>query len=53
VWDIERQLNEEVARPIITHGRTAQCRQPYVKGHVRAANSIYSNYRHDQVWLDK
>ncbi len=53
VWDIERKLNEEVARPIITHGRTAQCRQPYVKGHVRAANSIYSNYRHDQVWLDK
>ena len=53
VWEIERILNEGVARPIILHGRTAQCRQPYVKGHVRAANSIYSNWRHEQVWLDK
>ena len=53
VWEIERILNEDVARPIILHGRSAQCRQPYVKGHVRAANSIYSNWRHEQVWLDK
>ena len=53
VWEIERILNEGVARPVILHGRTAQCRQPYVKGHVRAANSIYSNWRHEQVWLDK
>jgi len=53
VWEIERILNEDVARPIIQHGRSAQCRQPYVKGHVRAANSIYSNWRHEQVWLDK
>lgn len=53
VWNIERILNEGVARPVISHGRTAQCRQPHVKGHVRAANSIYSNWRHEQVWLDK
>ena len=53
VWEIERILNEDVARPVILHGRTAQCRHPYVKGHVRAANSIYSNWRHEQVWLDK
>jgi peptide/nickel transport system substrate-binding protein len=53
VWEIERILNEDVARPIILHGRSAQCRQPYVKGHVRAANSIYSNWRLEQTWLDK
>ena len=53
VWEIERILNEDVARPIILHGRSARCRQPYVKGHVRAANSIYSSWRHEQVWLDK
>jgi peptide/nickel transport system substrate-binding protein len=53
VWEIERILNEDVARPVILHGRSAQCRQPYVKGHVRAANSIYSNWRLEQTWLDK
>ena len=53
VWEIERFLAEENVRPVLYHGRTAQCRQPYVKGHVRAANSIYSNWRHEQVWLDK
>lgn len=53
VWEIERILDGDVARPVILHGRTAQCRQSYAKGHVRAANSIYSNWRHVQVWLDK
>lgn len=53
VWEIERILAEDNVRPMIGHGRTAQCRQPYVKGHVRAANSIYSSWRHEQVWLDK
>jgi peptide/nickel transport system substrate-binding protein len=53
VWDIERFLAEENVRPMIYHGRTAQCWQPYVKGRVRAANSIYSHWRHEQVWLDK
>ena len=53
VWEIERILNDDVARPVILHGRSAQCRQPYVKGHVRAANSIYSNWRLEQTWLDK
>jgi peptide/nickel transport system substrate-binding protein len=53
VWEIERILAEENVRPMLYHGRTAQCRQPYVKGHVRSDNSIYSHWRHEQVWLDK
>ncbi|MGE3917605.1 MAG: ABC transporter substrate-binding protein, partial [Hyphomicrobiaceae bacterium] len=53
VWEIERFLAEENVRPMLYHGRTAQCRQPYVKGHVRSDNSIYSHWRHEQVWLDK
>ncbi|MEZ5818383.1 MAG: ABC transporter substrate-binding protein [Hyphomicrobiaceae bacterium] len=53
VWEIERFLAEENVRPMLYHGRTAQCRQPYVKGHVRSNNSIYSHWRHEQVWLDK
>ncbi|MEZ5849336.1 MAG: ABC transporter substrate-binding protein [Hyphomicrobiaceae bacterium] len=53
VWEIERILATDNVRPMIGHGRTAQCRQPYVKNHVRSDNSIYSHWRHETVWLDK
>ena len=53
VWQIERILAEDVARPIIYHGNAAQCRQPYLKGHVRHLNSIYNNWRLDQIWFDR
>ena len=53
VWDIERVLAEDVARPIISHGTAAQCWQPYVKNYVRQENSIYNEWRLEQVWLDR
>ena len=53
VWEVERVLAEDVARPIISHGSTGQCWQPYVKGYVRQDNSIYNQWRLEQVWLDK
>ena len=53
VWQIERMLADDVARPIISHGRAAQCWHPYVKGYVRQENSIYNHWRLEQVWLDK
>ncbi len=53
VWQIERTLVEEVARPIIYHGNNATCWHPHVKGHVQPENSIYNSWRYDQVWLDK
>jgi peptide/nickel transport system substrate-binding protein len=53
VWQIERILAEDVARPVIYHGRAATCWHPHLKGHVLHANSIYNNWRFDQVWLDK
>ncbi len=53
VWKIERILAEDVARPIIYHGNAAQCRHPHVKGHVRQVNSIYNNWRMDNIWFDK
>ena len=31
VWDIDKKLQEDVARPIIFHARTGSCWQPYVK----------------------
>ena len=53
VWQIERKLAEDVARPILYHGRAAQCWHPQVKNYVRHENSIYNNWRLEDVWLDR
>ena len=53
VWQIERRLAEEGARPIIFYPRGGTCIQPYVKGLVTMVNSIYNGYRMEDVWLDK
>ncbi|MFM9940055.1 MAG: ABC transporter substrate-binding protein [Hyphomicrobiaceae bacterium] len=53
VWEIERLLAEDVARPIIFHNKGATCWQAYVKGHTHQVNSLYNNWRFDTVWLDK
>ena len=53
VWEIERTLVKEVARPIIFHGKSATCWHPHVKGYIQQENSIYNNSRYDEVWLDK
>ena len=53
VWDIERKLIEDVARPIIMHNRVAACWQPYVKNISVMVNSIYNGWRFEDIWLDK
>jgi peptide/nickel transport system substrate-binding protein len=53
VWEIERVLAEELARPIIYHDRAATCWHPHLKGFVQHANSIYNNWRFEDAWLDK
>lgn len=53
VWEIERRLVEEVARPIIMHNRAAACWQPHVKNMSIMLNSIYNGWRWEDVWLDK
>jgi len=53
VWQIERRLAEDGARPIIFYPRGGTCMQPYVKGLVTMVNSIYNGYRMEDVGLDK
>jgi peptide/nickel transport system substrate-binding protein len=53
VWQIDRKLQEEAARPIILHGIAATCWQPQVKGLTMMVNSIYNGWRFEDVWLDK
>ena len=45
VWEIDKQLQEDVARPIIYHGRSGSCWQPHVKGITIMVNSSYNGYR--------
>jgi peptide/nickel transport system substrate-binding protein len=53
VWEIERRLAEDGARPIIFYPRGGTCTQPYVKALTTMVNSIYNGYRMEDVWLDK
>jgi peptide/nickel transport system substrate-binding protein len=53
VWQIDKKLQEDVARPIIMHNRQATCWQPYVKGVTIMANSSYNGFRMEDWWMDK
>ena len=53
VWDIERILVEDAARPVILHSSAGNCWQPYVKNFKPHDNSQYNNLRFEDVWLDK
>jgi len=53
VWQIEKKLAEDVARPILYHSRSGTCWHPYVKGYTVLANSVYNGQRMEDVWLDQ
>lgn len=52
VWEIERKLAEDSARPVIFYDRRATCPQPYVKGWTPMVNSLFNGWRFEDVWLD-
>ena len=53
VWEIERKLAEDGARPIIYYMRSAYCSYPYVKNLTIMVNSNYNGWRFEDVWLDR
>jgi peptide/nickel transport system substrate-binding protein len=53
VWEVERRLTEERARPVIFFTRVATCRQSAVKGLTMMVNSLFNGWRFEDVWLDK
>jgi peptide/nickel transport system substrate-binding protein len=53
VWEIDRKLQEDGARPILYHNRFATCRQPQVKGLTSMVNSLFNGWRMEDVWLDR
>jgi len=53
VWEIERKLAEDGARPIFFYDRRATCWRPHVKGLTIMVNSISNGARMEDVWMDK
>ncbi|MBN8930239.1 MAG: ABC transporter substrate-binding protein [Rhodospirillales bacterium] len=53
VWDIDKALQEDGARPVIYHEKGGTCWWPQVKGLKLAVNSIYNHWRFDDVWQDR
>jgi peptide/nickel transport system substrate-binding protein len=53
VWEIDKKLQEDVARPILMHARSGLCWKPYVKNMTIMNNSAYNGYRYEDLWLDK
>ena len=53
LWQIERKLAEDQARPIIFYPDSGVCMRPELKGQTVMVNSIFNWYRREDVWLDK
>jgi peptide/nickel transport system substrate-binding protein len=53
VWEIDRKLQEDGARPMIYHNRAATCWYPRVKGLTVMVNGIYNGWRMEDIWLEK
>jgi peptide/nickel transport system substrate-binding protein len=53
VWQIEKILADDVARPIMDYNVANTCWDPKVKGVLLQVNSIYNGWRFEDVWLDR
>jgi peptide/nickel transport system substrate-binding protein len=53
VWQIDKRLQEDGARPVIDHGWAATCWQKDVRNVSIADNTIYNHWRFETVWLDR
>jgi peptide/nickel transport system substrate-binding protein len=53
VWEIDRRLQVDLARPFVFHMHNGTCQDPHVKNFVVQTNSLYNGWRHENVWLDR
>ncbi len=52
IWEIEKRLVEDDAKPLIYFNRGGVCRDPKVKNLTTMINSIYNGWRMEDIWLD-
>jgi hypothetical protein len=48
VWEIERKLAEDAARPALFYPKSAACWQPYFKEHPMMVNGNYNGWRFEE-----
>ena len=53
VWEIDKVLTEDAARPIVFRYDLGTCRYPWVKNVTTEVNSIFNTWRLEDAWLDK
>jgi peptide/nickel transport system substrate-binding protein len=53
VWEIDRRLTEDAARPILYRYDLGTCRYPRVKNVTTMVNSIFNGWRFEGAWLDQ
>ena len=53
VWEIEKRLAEDDAKPLVYFNRGGICWDPKVKNLTVMVNSIYNGWRMEDVWLDE
>ncbi len=53
VWDIDRRLQDDGARPIIYDYVLGTCRYPRVRGITIMENSIFNGWRFEDAWLEQ
>jgi peptide/nickel transport system substrate-binding protein len=53
VWQIDKVLTEDAARPIIYRYDLGTCWYPRVHGVTIMVNSIFNGWRFEDVWLDR
>src|SRR4051794_1906855 len=53
VWEIDRILTEDAARPIVYRYNLGTCRYPRVKNVATQTNSIFNSWRLENTWLDQ
>jgi peptide/nickel transport system substrate-binding protein len=53
VWEIDRRLQEDAARPMIFNYRLGACRSPAVHGITIMVNSLFNGWRFEDAWLDQ
>jgi peptide/nickel transport system substrate-binding protein len=53
VWEIERRLTEDGAKPLVYFNRGGNCWRPELKNLTIMVNSIYNGWRMEDLWLDK
>ncbi|MBL6617554.1 MAG: ABC transporter substrate-binding protein [Reyranella sp.] len=53
VWEIEKKLADDSARPILGYNVSNTCWTPQLKNVVLQTNSIYNGWRFEDVWLER